>query len=499
MMAPAYPGYEIGPPTNANANPNPNANAYGDRKVFSPNGWEKMHSVGSMPRSMESNGIHENAAFMYNNCIPPVLPDGDDGSMAPRLVYLGSLENLGDERLSDSEENPFLNAGTDVGRKAVITPRDILVYGRRDSFCLGDSPFSMKGDPRAARMLKDASLNSQINHIRATTNRPPRQQKEKNQKQPDLETYAQLAADMDKIRGVCYCRSDNSWTAWWSEKGRNRKKAFKVSRFGFYEARRMAVDHRAGVTHKPASALERRALKHDDNYEAPISDPGTELAAVRETSEASNNNELSPTTLPIQALPAPPRMETRSQHGEAFQLLETEDDVSPLSSKDSTAGNTVITEFAVGNSVTPRVALDLDPNLSSEDDSYSVMDKRRPPSEQPDVKETESVWGDSQSSGLFEERRKRKRLSSATTPERPECTEADAMEPTPTEVTLNRELLNGLKLDESTVRDVELAISNMTSDVSSVRMSGCRTVQVHPKVASMPGGDKLSVLLIRHA
>ncbi|UKK00043.2 hypothetical protein MACK_000109 [Theileria orientalis] len=50
--------------------------------------------------------------------------------------------------------------------------------------------------------------------------------------------------EFEKIRGVCYCKSDNSWTAWWTEKGKSRKKAFKLSLYGYEGARRMAIEHR---------------------------------------------------------------------------------------------------------------------------------------------------------------------------------------------------------------------------------------------------------------
>ncbi|UKJ87632.2 hypothetical protein MACJ_000068 [Theileria orientalis] len=50
--------------------------------------------------------------------------------------------------------------------------------------------------------------------------------------------------EFEKIRGVCYCKSDNSWTAWWTEKGKSRKKAFKLSLYGYEGARIMAIEHR---------------------------------------------------------------------------------------------------------------------------------------------------------------------------------------------------------------------------------------------------------------
>ncbi|KAF8819242.1 hypothetical protein IE077_001342 [Cardiosporidium cionae] len=56
-----------------------------------------------------------------------------------------------------------------------------------------------------------------------------------------------LLAIEEKVRGVCFCRSDRSWTAWWTEKGRNRKKAFKLSMYGNAEAKRLAIDYRRHI------------------------------------------------------------------------------------------------------------------------------------------------------------------------------------------------------------------------------------------------------------
>ncbi|CCF72697.1 transcription factor with AP2 domain(s) (ApiAP2) [Babesia microti strain RI] len=66
----------------------------------------------------------------------------------------------------------------------------------------------------------------------------------------DMKMIEEAAASSEKVRGVCFCKSDKSWTAWWTEKGRNRKKAFKLSIYGFEEARRLAIAHRKAVENK---------------------------------------------------------------------------------------------------------------------------------------------------------------------------------------------------------------------------------------------------------
>ncbi|XP_954637.1 uncharacterized protein TA19920 [Theileria annulata] len=122
----------------------------------------------------------------------------------------------------ENEVNPILSMCN--RQDAIITERDILGYGKSDSNLelLSTASNENKTPQNNMDMIKDVSVNCQIDQI--------------------LNTKEEV--EPEKIRGVCFCKSDNSWTAWWTEKGKSRKKAFKLSLYGYEEARKKAIEHR---------------------------------------------------------------------------------------------------------------------------------------------------------------------------------------------------------------------------------------------------------------
>ncbi|BAM38595.1 conserved hypothetical protein [Theileria orientalis strain Shintoku] len=109
---------------------------------------------------------------------------------------------------------------------------------RRKSDTKAKSLVAVSSAERAAINEDEISLGTKANgrtsRTRRNTNRNPLAEEVVDIKNMEIE----------KIRGVCYCKSDNSWTAWWTEKGKSRKKAFKLSLYGFEGARRLAIEHR---------------------------------------------------------------------------------------------------------------------------------------------------------------------------------------------------------------------------------------------------------------
>ncbi|EAN33312.1 AP2 domain protein [Theileria parva strain Muguga] len=160
----------------------------------------------------------------------------------------------------ENEENPILSMWN--RQDAIITERDILVYGKSDSNLelLTNSSNDNKTPQNNMDMIKDVSVNCQIDQILNIKEEP----------------------EPEKIRGVCFCKSDNSWTAWWTEKGKSRKKAFKLSLYGYEEARKKAIEHRLYIE-EILPELKEKKFKTAKRKASTMSTPTTSINSVSTT------------------------------------------------------------------------------------------------------------------------------------------------------------------------------------------------------------------------
>ncbi|ORM40465.1 uncharacterized protein BXIN_1848 [Babesia sp. Xinjiang] len=438
--------------------------------------FEPGRQLSSSSRCHDSSALHS-ITNPFTKPFSPSLPfAGDDGTNGrPNLVYLGSLESLSEERLSDCEENPFLHYDKEPDA-AVITPRDILIYGRRGSVHEGDGPFLSSSDPQGSLILKDISLKSQVNQIRNLGNRIRRPVKERVPPQQSVEAYAQMAAQFEKIRGVCYCRSDNSWTAWWTDRGRNRKKAFKVSRFGFNEARRLAIEHRQSIYQKSSVVSDKRASA---DAASDVSLGSGDVTPREDHSGGSTTPVSSPVISSVRKRFDVSRMQTRRSSARSFPPASKEDLVATVSDNhaDSGSGDEAGDEFFMSDVATPRLGYSADLPLSdtagfrlSED--FPVASKVVT-----DAKIDVSVVPE-------------------TTVQSPEYGSCGLSPAAPVPLSLNRELFDLMKLDQHTSTSVEAAISNLASTGGTTRLPSGEAVQVLPQVSSGADGKNVTVILI---
>ncbi|GFE55297.1 AP2 domain transcription factor AP2VIIa-4 [Babesia ovis] len=446
--------------------------------------WEHLSSLNNTLRSQDGHSTYTNTIQNNGTTSTPWLYPEDgllDGKSS--LVYLDSLEKLDEERLSDSEENPLLHHTT-AECNPLITPDDILIYGRRGSIHHADGPFLSNSDPQASRILKDVSINCQVNHIRALGGRVRRAPKERVPQQHNVEVYAQMAAEFEKIRGVCYCRSDNSWTAWWTDRGRNRKKAFKVSRFGFNEARRMAIEHRQSIYQKSLIPVDKRLTK-DIGSEETLGSVG-DATPRQEPYEYPNSLTNSPISSPIKSSFSPSRMKTRGVRTRPYAHTNTIPMLSTLSESKLEVQST--DEFDVNDMVTPR--LETTSELESLDNSPSRnLNKLQTP-----ILSNEDVKCDSSRSNTTDGRNDDGTIAHTTvqSPEYGPCN----MLPSKSTFSLNSELLDLMKLDQVSRTSLETALSNLACGAGTTRLSTGETVQVLPQLAAE--GKNVTVILITH-
>ncbi|EDO05650.1 AP2 domain family protein [Babesia bovis T2Bo] len=413
--------------------------------------------------------------FSNGGSLSWTYPEDDPFDGECNLVYLGSCENSTEERLSDSEENPLLHQGT-PDPNPLITANDIANYGRGNSIQGCQIPVSTQ-DPQASRFLKDVSINCQIDQIRALGSRVKRVPKERVPQTHSVEVYAQMAAEFEKIRGVCYCRSDNSWTAWWTDRGRNRKKAFKVSRFGFHEARKMAIEHREAIHQKSLLPIEKRLTKEHAVEEPLVSD--VDVTPRPALSEYSNSITSSPISSPVKGVGFS-RMQTRGARGRPYvpgsqRMMSTTHDAGAVVATD---------EFDLNSMVTPRI--DSDHNVND------TCDMSQP-----------KVHGDLDINKVHPEKRLVSSIddaiaSSSTTANSPDFG-SSGMSITPKgHFTLNSDVLDMMKLDSRSRSTLEAAISNLVCGVDTTHLPTGVSVQVLPQLALASEGQNVSVILVMH-
>ncbi|KAK1444135.1 AP2 [Babesia gibsoni] len=419
----------------------------------------------------------------------------EEAAEDPRLFYLTSSENMEDERLSESEENPLLTVGMDRIEKAVITPRDILSYGRNWSFQEVEGPFIKNTHSKASEILKDVSINCQIETIRSVAPRQRRPIKDKSERNANIEEYAQMAADLERIRGVCYCRSDNSWTAWWTEKGRNRKKAFKVSRFGFDEARSMAIAHRMSIEEKIPELRTKHAHKDSDSdMSVDRETPATKTVNTPDDYSSSGT----PTSTPSPSMKPVTRMQTRGirvslpeellkEHssfgvrassspakaeGKDYMGIET---MAPISIGESyRSGDKFNLSYLSRGGEEVNSVDNMRENISIESTRTAVSSNDAPPTPLGGLTLGDS--GTSRSSKPFS--------SSSVTPR--------------DRVTLNREMIDYLTLDPESARSMEIAMSTLAFGLGWSVLPTGETVRILPNIATDPDGSKVTAVIIRH-
>ncbi|AFZ80576.1 hypothetical protein BEWA_034330 [Theileria equi strain WA] len=163
------------------------------------------------------------------------------------------------EHEEENEENPILSMSSPSA--PIITERDILVYGKSDSQIdpkdlnldnVSNEKIEESETPSA--YLRKVAMECQIDQILSSNSSPNNDGSRTND--PSV-----VNLNVEKVRGVCYCKSDNSWTAWWTEKGRSRKKAFKLSLYGNEGARKKAIEHRLQIEEMIPELRERRVNK----------------------------------------------------------------------------------------------------------------------------------------------------------------------------------------------------------------------------------------------
>ncbi|KAK2197059.1 AP2-ERF domain [Babesia duncani] len=181
------------------------------------------------------------------------------------FARFGSIDSDVTDRASESEINPLLYDESFEAKPlspVLITAEDITPYiliapnSVADSGIIQSVTTSVQMDSmrRQAQMESDEHMTRKRGKVGAAK----KQQATKSKHVPRVASTPKRDKGMTpdglakirnlhlfpKIKGVCYCSSDASWTAWWTEKGRNRKKAYKMSIYGFDEARRLAIERR---------------------------------------------------------------------------------------------------------------------------------------------------------------------------------------------------------------------------------------------------------------
>ncbi|GBE62068.1 AP2 domain transcription factor AP2X-11 [Babesia ovata] len=470
MMLPRFPALEGEPPAAKRAYVSTHSYAHPEYEQHASVAVNKRPAYSlavARPTSISSRA--EQLTHMY--------ADADDLASGRRLVYLGNVDVIGDERIMEGESNPFLDAGGRVVPNTIITPRDILVYGRRGSFTYGDRPFTPDSDPRAATLLKDVTVNCQYDRVRMAETPPPQPHVMLNSRPPGLlatDKYAQMASQVEKVRGVCYCRSDNSWTAWWTEKGRNRKKAYKISRYGFYEARRLAIEHRRSVYRESGFHPQVEPLNTPtDSFKRMVPESMvTEITPDVSTSAATPTSVMSPVTLPAGVVTAMNRTRViPGHHDRSFQVAVT-DVESPVVRGRPTELVSAVTPDDFNQETAPTPTLDsCDVNAVNgyDGNSYCAPEVHTPVRT---LKDHASVaaWVPGKEGDRLDDMFKRRVMSACTTADSSEFGAPKAEELTPNMVSLHHDISGLLKLDEASVHNVKMAISSLAYGVEDSRV-----------------------------
>ncbi|CDR97862.1 hypothetical protein, conserved [Babesia bigemina] len=470
VLVPCYPALETDAPVAKRAFVSNPSYMHPDYDQHHSSPLTKRPTYGlAMPRPVPGACRTDQMAHLY--------ADADDIKSGPRLVYVGNVDVLGNDRIADGESNPFLDAGARVVPNAIITPRDILVYGRRGSFTYGDRPFSPDSDPRAASLLKNITVNCQYGRVRPAETAPPQPRVVLNGRSTGLleaDKYAIMATQVEKVRGVCYCRSDNSWTAWWTEKGRNRKKAFKVSRHGFYEARAMAIEHRRAIG---KDGVYRPTVQPYDGTGEGAKRVATEPVVSEVTPEVSTSaatptSVMSPVTLPAGVVTAVKRMNTTPRQNErTFQMAVTDVESPVVRNRPVDHSSTEnADEFNQETAPTPTLdSCDSNAIKAFDGQNYCNTEVHTPVRT---LKEHTgaAAWVPGKEGEKLDEMFKRRVMSACTTADSTEFVGAKTEELTPNMVSLHHDISDMLKLDEASVRNVKMAISSLAYGVEDSRL-----------------------------
>ncbi|KAK1937536.1 hypothetical protein X943_002673 [Babesia divergens] len=471
----------------------------GRQRKVSCTGAQSVKRVAKASSPLEKK--YADVVSKLSNNVPPSSLEDDEAKSPPRLVYLAGNEDFDETRDSESEENPFLSVGVDRCKDAVITPRDILVYGRNGPIHDVDLPAPVSRSAEGSEMLKNMAVNCQINQISLGATHPRRGFKDEDESKANLDDFIEMSTRFEKVRGVCYCRSDNSWTAWWTEKGRNRKKAFKVSRFGFKEARARAIAHRKDIEERmPELRMRRPRKKAITNQQASPESVERNSTPPPNTPQSSSSKSVS-LALCAPTAQVTPRMQTSDGVDALFEMLPNEVTASIYNAAYSYCIENNAVERTAGNTSTGLMAVDdrLESPRGFECSPVTeMMDAvHTPASEVKDDTPSESLKSPA-STDEGSSAEPAALLPLCTTAEAAECQCQALNDATEERITIDRDIVDFLMVDGESARIIETAISAATLGIGHTVLRTGETVRVLPQVVTDSSGRTVTVILITH-